>query len=353
MGYSHRFFLYAPVALLLLVTTGLLVWWQLSAKAFDAQLAADNSRVIMPGVRMAYDSKSLGGDPFRLDAVLDGFSLEVQLRSGPLIWRTEHLAIHQPTYGRAQQIFEAAGTQTLSWTGSDGARHRISFVPGTLRASAILESGRLARFDLDLAALNSPEVSGDRVQVHLRREPGRDALQFFVSADNLHLAPDMRAGIADTIKGFDLEGRVLPTSPLQPLLAGRADWRTGAEDWRTHNGVVKLDAFAISWGRLKANGTGELWLDATHRTRGHVSFNLQGADTWRSHDSDLHSSAGWLAGALRAAAERLMPDRRSALSVTLSPRPDGGLSFAASGQEKRAGTAFIEQSPTAFFAPVY
>jgi hypothetical protein len=277
MSYSNRIFLYGPLVLLLLIAAAVMIWWKIAAGAFDARLTAANGREIMPGVRMSYASKEMEGFPFRVDFVMNGFTLSVQMRTGPLVWHADHFAIHALTYGRNQQVFEAAGTQTLSWTDSEGAHRVLTFVPGSLRASAILDHGRLARFDVDAVALNSPELSAARIQFHMRREPGRDALDFAMSADGVHLAPDLRAGFGEIIKEANIEGRVVPAFPLEPLLAGQWDWRAAVDKWRHSNGQLDILDFELVSNRLKASTHGQLSLDDVHRPQGFMDVTLTGS----------------------------------------------------------------------------
>jgi hypothetical protein len=272
MSYSHRFFLYAPLALLLMFAAAVMIYWRLVAAPFDASLAAANGREIMPGVRMDYASKSLGGFPFRLDAVLDGFSLQVQTRNGPFVWHAEHFAVHALTYGRNHQIFEAAGTQTLAWTDSEGARHRYAFVPGSMRASAIVSGGRLSQFDLDIAALASRELSVARLQFHVRRQPGHDALQFVLSADNLRRTI---AGGTGTDQDISVAGVLAPAAPLAALLGGESGWRAAAELWRQHHGSLTIERIESIKDQIRESGSGALALDAQHRLQGRIALTFQ------------------------------------------------------------------------------
>jgi hypothetical protein len=276
MRYSSRFFLYAPVALLLLFAIAVMTWWKISAAAFDARLVAGNGREIMPGVRMSYVSTSMGGFPFRLDSVFDGFALEVQTRTGPLVWRAEHFAVHALTYGPNHQIFEAAGTQELTWTDSEGEHHRYVFVPGSLRASANIIGGRLARFDLDAVAVNGSELSAGRLQFHMRRTPGHDALDVVASGDDVNFYSNLRTGLGDVVRNVTVEGTLAPAVSLQPLLSASADWRAALEDWRHHNGFFSIRDFDLVSDRLKASAHGDLALDGSHRPQGYVNVVLSG-----------------------------------------------------------------------------
>ncbi len=245
MRYSHRFFLYAPFGLLLLLATIVMVYWKRAADSFDTRLSISNGHEIMPGVRLRYASKSMQGFPFRLDSLIDALSFEIRTNSGPLVWRTQHFAIHMLDYEQNRQIFEADGTQTVSWTDGTGSHHEVSFVPGTLRASAIGSGGGLARFDMDIVSLNSPDISADRLQFHIRRDPIRNALDFAMQGDRLKLA--CPGGSAAASGALTVEGRIAPAAPFRPLLEGRADWRSAYDRWLQSQGrldVERVDALA-------------------------------------------------------------------------------------------------------------
>jgi hypothetical protein len=303
MTYSNRIFLYGPVVLLLLIAAAVMVNWKLAADSFDARLTADNGHEIMPGVWMSYGSKEMEGFPFRLDSVMDGFTLQVQMRTGPLVWHAEQFAIHALTYGRNQQIFEAAGTQTLSWTDSDGVHRRWSFVPGSLRASAILADGRLSRFDLDAVAIASPELSATRLQFHMRHAPSRDALDIVVNGDRIRLAPILRPGMGDEIREVNLSGTVSPSLPFQSLLSGQSDWRAATEDWRRREGRLTVSRFDLAWGTIRGHGRLDLRLDQTHRLEGNINTQLTGVG---GVTSDSRNSE-WLMPRIAAALRDLSP----------------------------------------------
>jgi hypothetical protein len=255
---------------------GVMTWWKIASDRLDERLASANGHEIMPGVKISYAARSTSGFPFGLDTELDGFTLQIQTRTGPLTWRAEHFAIHALTYGRDQQILEAAGVQTVSWTDSDGARRVFAFVPGSLRASAIGVDGRLSRFDLDVVAINSRELTAARLQFHLRRNPDRDALDFAVSGDGVQRTIAGRTGSPQDIS---VDGTLAPLGPFVELLSGDVDWRSAAEAWREHGGVLKIERIESLQDQIKAFGLGELSLDDLHRLRGRIAL------TYRARES--------------------------------------------------------------------
>src|SRR5579862_5756696 len=83
MNYSSRFFLYAPFGLLLLVAFAAGTRWWVVAGALETHLDAMQRGEAMPGVTVRYGKRSVGGFPFRLEAVLDDLSVQVATADGP------------------------------------------------------------------------------------------------------------------------------------------------------------------------------------------------------------------------------------------------------------------------------
>src|ERR1700679_1811088 len=306
MRYSSRFFLYGPFVVLLVLATAAMAWWWFAAGALSRYLDAANGHALAPGVTIHFADKQIAGFPFRVDAVLDNVDIEIATSRGPVSWRAEHFAMHALTYGPAQALYEAAGHQSLSWTGADGGHHVWNFVPTVLRASAFNQAGGLARFDLDAIGIVSPELRADRFQFHLRKDPARDGLDVVITGDGLHLAPVLQAGFGDTISHLRLDAGVMPATPLAPLLAGKGDWRVAAENWRTHSGAFTLNRLEIDWNVLKVTASGRLTLDDQHRPYGLLNMNLDGVQSLAAELAKLGLQQGdgnGLAPALAAAAQ--------------------------------------------------
>ena len=273
--YSNRLFLYLPfVLLLVLALVATLRWWQVANKLEQQLLEANRGRAISPGITLHFASEAIGGIPFNLDAVLGDVTITVRATHGPFVWHTEHLAIHALTYGRAQEVFEAAGTQSLSWTDWSGQRHRFGFVPGSLRASAIATDGRLARFDLDLNGIGARGLIGGRAQLHFRKIPSRDVIDCAISVDALHFAPEMQIGFGPDIARVSISGQFVPATAFSRLLAGADEWRNAAETWRLGGGSFHLDHLDLAAGKLVMYGSGRLTLDSAHRPQGSLDLTL-------------------------------------------------------------------------------
>lgn len=231
MKYSSRFFLYAPVGVFLVLFAIAAAHWWLAASALSDKLAAMNGREVAPGVTLSFAKRSIGGFPFRLDTQFTDMTIALKTAKSITRWKAEKFAAHALTYGRDETIFEAAGHQTLEWTGAGGEKRALTFAVGSLRASAIVTKGALSRFDFDLVGFGSKAFTAQRLQWHARRTGDRGDV--LVRIDGLSAAgcPAQRSYSA----------AVTQTSALEPLLAGKASWADGIAAWRKKGG-------AIMWG---------------------------------------------------------------------------------------------------------
>jgi hypothetical protein len=159
MSYSNRIWIYGPVGLLLLVVILYSVFWRVQADMLAARLDGANGGEILPGIVFSFAEKSVGGFPFRLDAVLEGVTFTDRRPDGETSWRTERMAFHKLTYRDNLYVLEVAGLQSFELPGEPGQPSRVTYItPQIARASAILQEGRLTRFDLDLQNLEAKDA---------------------------------------------------------------------------------------------------------------------------------------------------------------------------------------------------
>jgi hypothetical protein len=272
MNYSHRMFLYGPVGLLAIAAIAVVAYWWSATDAVSQRLDAMNGHEVAPGVHFSFAKKSMAGFPFRVDGELDGLRISIDTSHGPAVWTVQKFAFHSLTYGRPQFVFEVAGNQHIEWRRDNGQRHTYDFLPGSLRASATMSGGRLARFDLDALNVDSPDISAAEVQLHMRDNPKIDGLDLFVIANNVHFAPDEQPAFGPDMKHFAVNAMISPGSSFAGLLSGHGDWRAGANDWHARHGGVLVKAVEVNWGPLDATGKGALAVDDLHRPVGEIRF---------------------------------------------------------------------------------
>jgi hypothetical protein len=252
MNYSSRFWLFAPLTLLLALAGWAMAHWWAVAGAVEKNLNALNGHAAAPGITISYGDKTISGFPFNIDVVFTGFAIQGQGAHGPFRWTTEKFALHRLTYGPAQDIYEAAGQQSLSWTDGGGKSHTIKFLPGSLRASTVSDGGGLSRFDLDMVAAGGSDSEGvpftaARTQFHLRRDAKADALDLMVKADDVKSGGAIAGRMfGDHVKSLTLYATLTQGKALAPLLAGRASWAEAAADWRAKGGQTAIGPVAIT-----------------------------------------------------------------------------------------------------------
>lgn len=227
--YSSRFWLYAPTGFFLLAAAAVMIHWWIAAGAFEKKLAALKGREAVPGITLDWDKAEVGGFPFRLDANFQNLRIAGQAAHGPFSWRSEKFAMHGLTYGRSQDVYEAAGRQQVSWSDPNGGSHSASFLPGSMRGSSILDAQGLRRFDLDIVNPGAPDFAMTRFQFHMRRDPDGASLDLMISTDGL-----MRAGHRQ------LYAALPKAEALMPLLRGEIAWPKAIERWRSQGGTEKL-----------------------------------------------------------------------------------------------------------------
>ena len=137
--------------------------------------------------------------------------------------------MHALTYGRIQDVYEAAGRQQVSWTDADGSSHTHVFLPASMRGSTIADARGLRRFDLDIVGLGAKDFTIGRFQFHMRRDPdGRD------------LDLMLRADVAGARKEVQVYALLHPTGAFAALLRGEASWPEADAGWRAQGGQAKL-----------------------------------------------------------------------------------------------------------------
>jgi len=233
--YSSRFWLYAPLALFLILAGGAMAHWWVVASAFDKKLNALNGHEAVPGITLSYTGKTISGFPFNLDVVFTGFKISGAGTHGPFAWTSEHFALHALTYGRAQHIYEAAGQQSLSWSDGSGKAHHIEFLPATLHASAIVDGRGLSQFDLEAVGLGGSGAAPFTIeagQFHLRRGAG-NTVDLMLSADNAKTADGViqRLRVYVSLTHGEIWARAL---------AGKSGWPETYAAWRQAGGAAQM-----------------------------------------------------------------------------------------------------------------
>jgi hypothetical protein len=282
MSYSSRIFIYGPVGLLLLIVVLYSVFWRVQADTLSARLDRANGGEVIPGITFAFAGKTVGGYPFRLDAVLSGVTFSQRGAEGETAWRTDELALHALSYNLDRYIFEVTGLQSFTRPPAMPANvPRVIYVtPGIARASAILSNGRLARFDMDLWELQAKDatqgadpkrsVSADRAQLHLLARPD-DTIDLAAQINNGRIGADHAEKEADIMLPLiDLRGKLTQSSALAGLLAGTISLADAAQAWRGRMGELNVSDLTLIWPDARAGLHGDVAINSAGRPTGHL-----------------------------------------------------------------------------------
>ena len=237
MNYSHRFWLYAPFCTFLALAAIAMVHWWIVAGAFEKKLAGLKGREAIPGITLDWDAVDVGGFPFRLDANFSNFRVHGAAAHGPFAWSAEKFALHALTYGPAKAVYEAAGRQQAAWSDAAGVAHEASFLPGSLRASSILDDKGLSRADLDIVGMSAKDFTIGRLQFHMRRDPDGADLDLMLKADEV-----------GTQKQVQVYATLSRAGLLAPLLKGQASWPQACANWRAQGGMARFSQVVVSRG---------------------------------------------------------------------------------------------------------
>ncbi|HSS15334.1 MAG TPA: DUF2125 domain-containing protein, partial [Rhizomicrobium sp.] len=208
---------------------------------FEKKLAALKGREAIPGITLNWDRVEVSGFPFRMDANFQNLSVSGAGAHGPFFWRSEKFAMHGLSYGRSQDVYEAAGKQQVGWTGPHGEPRSAIFMAGSIRASSILDAQGLRRFDLDIVTIRAEAFAMDRLQFHLRRDPGGSDLDLMAKIDILQTRGTKPGNL-------QFYAALKQAHALYALLDGETSWPRAAAAWRAQGGTAKLSQTVMTGG---------------------------------------------------------------------------------------------------------
>jgi hypothetical protein len=282
MSYSSRFYIYGPVSLLLLIVVLYSVFWRVQADTLSARLDRANGGEVIPGIAFTFAAKTVGGYPFRLDAVLSGVTFSHQGAEGETAWRTEELALHAMSYNLDRYIFEVTGLQSFAHPpAAPGNVPRVIYVtPATARASAILSNGKLARFDMDLWEPQAKDATqgadpkrnffAGRAQLHLLWRPD-DTIDVAAQINNARIGAGYAAAKVDIMLPLiDLRGKLTGSSALDGLVAGTMSVADAAQAWRGRMGELNVSDLTLNWPDAHADLKGDVAINSAGRPTGHL-----------------------------------------------------------------------------------
>jgi hypothetical protein len=337
MRYSSRFFLWAPFALLLALGLGVSARWWSVVHQLSAKLDAMNHHEVLPGVKLDFASKSLGGFPFNVDTLFHDLTVTLAGAHGPVTWHSENFASHALTFGGEHWIYEAAGHQRLTWTDSHGRHRGLAFEVGSLHASVSISDTRLERVDADLFGFDSPALAIAHTVFHARRNPGADQLDMIVEMDEIHLSPPLRGSCGEIVDKLKIDGNFSNGSAFRAALAGGAPWQSGVDAWRKRGGRFFLSQGDFACGSSSAFVQGQIGLDDMKRPRGLLTAQIAGFAALRDGAAHANAKGTFVTALLNQSAEP-------------NPAAEGRVTVRAAFRD---GLTYLGNTPAGMNGPLY
>lgn len=265
------------------------LYWFRAADALGTGVASWADARRAEGWTVALGPVAVGGFPFRLEAVVDGFTIG---RDSPVAWRWTgpRLTAAAPPWTTDRLSLDAPGAHRIK-AQLPGREERIAFDAATAHGTVRLApDGKIARLDAVLAGVSGQSGEGghfhaDNVVLELDGAtnagapagPGSGALRA-PEAGRIHLTaqgidlPDGTTGplgrhIDHLEAEIGLDG-ALPSGPSRQAL----------EAWRQAGGTVELRKVVVDWGRFQAEADGTLALDSDMQPIGAFTTRLSGVD---------------------------------------------------------------------------
>lgn len=280
---TSRWRIFLPTVVLMLLFAGLGAFWAYAAWRTGTSVDAWLAREARLGRIWTCPDRQIGGFPFRLElsCAKPGFVGKAGGRAltGEL-GRVHAVAqLQDPNH----VIVEAEGPLVVS----DDAGGRLALewelLQGSIQNQAGSPLGAIAveatkpRLSLAGFGLASLEATGDMVDFHMRRTPGRpdeeSAYDLASRATQLRLPPaDQWLGDASPI---DMDA-VATVTQAEPLTG--APPAAELERWRLAGGKVQFGKVMVSKGAKRLDATGVVALDELHRPQGRLDVSVAGLD---------------------------------------------------------------------------
>ncbi len=275
------------VAIIVVAAAAYTAWWFRAADGLAAGVGTWQAARRAEGWDVALGKVSVGGYPFRLEAVADGFSIG---RASPVPWRWTgpRLTASAPPWGGRELALEAPGAHRIEATMPHGP---VTLALDAATAHGTVQvgpHGRIARLDAVLAGVDGRTGDGanfhaDTVVLALTgAPPGQPAATangvHAPEAGRLHLVAD---GIAIDGATTGALGRKIDHFEADIVLDGRlpdGPTRAALDAWRVDGGTVELRKVRIDWGEFQGEADGTLALDSDMQPIGAFTTRLWGVD---------------------------------------------------------------------------
>ncbi len=280
----RRLGLYLPFALLALAALAWTGLWFYGRQRVGLEMDNFFARQASLGRVWSCPDRRIGGYPFRID-----------------------VSCEKPTFGSARggrgEVTGSLGrlTVTAQTAGALNLAHVVSRFDGPLvlneegsGRSTVTWTSALGSFRGHHRRLERVSIEVQEPEVLLEAQ-GAEPIRMKAAALELHL----REGVAPGETGaFDVAVRLNQAAippldeamrsgdPVNLLLDGkllnmgaidRRDWRATVENWRTANGVFRVEQFSLAKGAPRVEARGDLRLDALRRLEGRLDASFVNA----------------------------------------------------------------------------
>jgi hypothetical protein len=274
---SHRLGIYLPIALLLILAAVWSALWFKGRDAAVAQMDAAVARLKRSGYLIDWDTRTVGGFPFRIDVTLTNASARE-----PSGWaaRAPRLEAEAYLYAPSHWIMAAQQGVTLDRPESGP----VTITGRIVRASLSDPAARPPSFDfqaLDATFQPAPGAnpfplkSAGKAEVHLRAGPD-DAAGLFVSVEN---GRGRDGGVLAKISGGKPVALAWDATLSRMSDFRDADWGAAVRRWSEAGGVMSVRSTSqLTAGDAKlAVRTGNLRVGGDGRLRGVLATSLRQA----------------------------------------------------------------------------
>jgi hypothetical protein len=143
--------------------------------------------------------------------------------------------------------------------------------PGIARASAILNQGKLVRFDLDLWEVQGREatqgadanrrLSADRAQFHLLARADNTA-DVAMQVNNARIGAALSSTRVELpLAVIDMRAKLTHSEAFDSLRTAAASVADAASAWRSAGGTLSVSDLTVNWSGLHSSLKGDLSLD--------------------------------------------------------------------------------------------
>ncbi len=277
-----RFWLYAPLILVLLLAAGWTGFWFYAAHRTETTIAAWIEREAASGRIHACGHRTVGGYPFRIEMRCDDVTSEIRGLGQPAKLRTASLLAVTQIWEPTLLIAELSGPMTVAF-GEPTVAYTVEW--RVMRASLRGFPRAFERVSLSVdepiakeaGTIGSPVARAKHLELHARLQPGSGSEPLFDVAGQLDAAvlrlANLPSKLAETPIDATLETVVHGVSDLSPKPMVQR-----LKDWQANGGRLEVKSVRVAQGDAVAVTAGDLGLTPQGFVNGNLRVRLAGLD---------------------------------------------------------------------------